>query len=234
MIVILPFEKEFYKSHNYNVYYEGHPIIDFIDRKQKNIPENQLFIDQNDLDSKQIIAILPGSRNQELKKLLPVMLSVVDDFPDYQFVIAGTSSVDKQIYKDLCGNKRVKVIFDQTYALLKYSYAGIVTSGTATLETAIFDVPQIVCYKTSGFSYFIGRQLVKIKFFSLVNLILDKSVVKELLQDDVTKENINSEMNRIISESEYRKEIKDNYNILREKLGKPGVADRIAVTIINS
>ena len=233
LFVILPFEKAFYKKHDYDVIYEGHPLIDFIDRKIKDIPGQEVFFENNDLDIKPIIAILPGSREQEIKKMLPVMLSVVDQFPNYQFIIAATSSLDEELYAIHTVNKKVKLVIDQTYALLKFADSAIVTSGTATLETAMFGVPEIVCYKTSGFSYSIGKLLVSIKFFSLVNLIMDKEVVKELLQEEVTTNNILAEMKKITENESYRGLIVENYSKLNNMLGKSGVADRIAKIMVD-
>ena len=192
MFVILPFEKEFYKKYNYNVNFVGHPLIDGIaGRKQV---DEELFRKEYDLGNKEIIALLPGSRKQEITKMLAVMLSLVDDFSNYQFVVAGAPSQPYEFYKGFIGGKNVKFINNKTYDLLSISHAALVASGTATLETALFKVPQVVCYKGSNISYQIAKRIITLEYISLVNLIMDKEVVKELIQNDFTKENLKKEL----------------------------------------
>ena len=192
MFVILPFEKEFYKKFDYNVHFVGHPLIDAIaDRKQVNVKH---FRDEYDLGDKPIIALLPGSRKQEITKMLSVMLSLVDDFPEYIFVIGGAPSQEFWFYKQFIGSKKVSFINNKTYDLLSVASAALVTSGTATLETALFKVPQVVCYKGGFISYQIAKRIITLKFISLVNLIMDKEVVTELIQNDFTKTNLKKEV----------------------------------------
>jgi lipid-A-disaccharide synthase len=198
MYVILPFEKDFYeKKHNFPVHFVGHPLLDAIaDRKQVD-PEQ--FRKENNLNEKPIIALLPGSRKQEIAKMLFVMLKMIEKFTDSQFVIAGAPSQDLKFYQQFISNENVAIVENKTYDLLSVANAAIVTSGTATLETALFKVPEVVCYKGSAISYQIGKRLVKnIKYISLVNLILDKEVVTELIQDDFNEKKLENELFKIL------------------------------------
>ena len=217
MYVILPFEKEFYENkHNYPVEFVGHPLIDAIaDRIQ--IDEYE-FRAQHELNEKPIIAVLPGSRKQEIKKILSVMLSVVDEFTDYQFVIAGAPSQDFSFYKQFIDNPNVHFVNNKTYDLLSVSTAALVTSGTATLETALFKVPEVVCYKGSWLSFQIGKRLVKhIKYISLVNLIMDKEVVTELIQNNFNTKRLKKELHLILDDYE-RTKFFINYYDLEKKI----------------
>ena len=175
MYVILPFEEAFYKKYNYKVNFVGHPLLDAIADK-KSVDETK-FKKEHDLSDKPVIALLPGSRKQEITKMLSVMLKMVDKFPGYQFVIAGAPSQDYSFYKQFINTKNVKFISNRTYDLLSISYAALVTSGTATLETALFKIPEVVCYKGSWLSYHIAKKIITLKFISLVNLIMDREVV---------------------------------------------------------
>ena len=189
MYVILPFEKDFYEDkHNYPVNFVGHPLIDAISNRT-SINEAD-FRTEHNLSNKPIIALLPGSRKQEINKMLTVMLSIIDDFKDYQFVIAGAPSQEFSFYNTFIKQENITFISNKTYDLLSVTSAALVTSGTATLETALFKVPQVVCYKGSWLSYQIGKRLVNLKYISLVNLILDKEVVTELIQNDFNKKNL--------------------------------------------
>lgn len=231
MFVILPFEKEFYKKHNYNVDFVGHPLIDAIaDRKQVGIKK---FREAYTLGNKPIIALLPGSRKQEITKMLSVMLSLVDDFPEYKFVIAGAPSQDFSFYQNIIGNRKVSFINNKTYDLLSVSYAALVASGTATLETALFKVPQVVCYKGGSISYQIAKRIITLKFISLVNLIMDKEVVTELIQNDFNKKNLKKELTKIL-EKEYRENVFLEYFELEKKLGGKGASKKTAKMIINN
>ena len=235
MIVILPFEKEFYAKYDYEVDYVGHPLLDMI----KNLPANHKteFKKLNNFDDKPIIALLPGSRKQEIKKMLPVMLSVVKRFSDYRFIIAGTQSIGKEFYQELMQNVKVDIVFNQTHELLQNAYAALVTSGTATLETALFSVPEVVCYKGSYISYQIARRVIDksvIKFISLVNLIMDREVVKELIQNDFNSINIERELLKITEDTTYRQQIINDYKTLTEKLGGAGASKKTAEIIKNS
>lgn len=232
MYVILPFEKDFYeKKHNFPVHFVGHPLIDAISNRTQ-VDENT-FREAHQLNKKPIVALLPGSRKQEIKKMLSVMLNIVDKFPNFQFVIAGAPSQDFVFYQQFIGKDNVKFVPNKTYDLLSVSYAAIVTSGTATLETALFKIPQIVCYKTSNASYQIGKRLVKLKYISLVNLIMDKEVVKELIQDDFNETNLEMEFHKIIDGYQRALIFMDYYD-LEKKLGGKGASKKVADLIINN
>ena len=235
MYVILPFEEGFYlNKHNYKVDFVGHPLLDAIDNQKEF--NRQEFLAKNKLSSKPVIALLPGSRNQEIIKLLPLMLDVVSNFKDYQIIIAGAPNKSINYYeKIILSNKEsrssIKVICNQTYDILRISYAAIVTSGTATLETALFKVPQVVCYKTSMISYLIGRLLIhNLKFISLVNIILDKHVVKELIQNNCNKDNLVIELQKILNKSDRSLMLKE-YELLHKKLGGKGASKKTAELI---
>ena len=235
MFVILPFEEGFYiNKHNYKVDFVGHPLLDAIDNQKEF--NRQEFLAKNKLSSKPVIALLPGSRNQEIIKLLPLMLDVVSNFNDYQIIIAGAPNKSIDYYKKIIlSNKEsrssIKVICNQTYDILRISSAAIVTSGTATLETALFRVPQVVCYKTSVISYLIGRLLIyNLKFISLVNIILDKHVVKELIQNNCNKDNLVIELQKILNKSDRSLMLKE-YELLHKKLGGKGASKKTAELI---
>ncbi|MFN0033123.1 MAG: lipid-A-disaccharide synthase [Flavobacteriales bacterium] len=224
MFVVLPFEKDFYQKHDYDVSFVGHPLLDVIADRRNNTAQ---FIAENELDQKPIIALLPGSRKQEISTMLPLMLSVKNDFPNHQFVVAGAPGQAAEYYSTMLPAD-VKIIFGKTYELLQNAEAGLVTSGTATLEAGLFKLPQVVCYKGSSISYQIARQLVKIKFISLVNLILDREAVTELIQQKLNTANIKHELNALLFDhSRFQKMISD-YDELHSKLGGPGASSRVA------
>jgi len=229
MYVILPFEKAFYeKKHAFPVHFVGHPLLDAIaDRKLINEKE---FRENNNLNDKPIIALLPGSRKQEIKKMLSVMLKMIDKFRDYQFVIAGAPSQDYEFYKTFIKSTSVKFIANKTHDLLSISYAALVTSGTATLETALFKVPEVVCYKGSTISYRIGKWLVDLKYISLVNLILDREVVTELIQHDFNEKRLEQELTKILDEK-HREQLFLDYFDLEKKLGGKGASEKTAELI---
>lgn len=232
MYVILPFEKDFYeKKHHFPVHFVGHPLIDAIANREQ-IDEFE-FRAENELNNKPIIAILPGSRKQEITKMLSVMLSLVEDYSEYQFVIAGAPSQDYSFYKPFIKSKNIKFISNKTYDLLSVSKAAIVTSGTATLETALFKVPEVVCYKGSWMSYQIGKRLVNLDYISLVNLIMEKEVVTELIQNDFNPKNLKRELDLILDEFE-RIKFFNNYFDLEKKLGGQGASKKTAELIIKS
>jgi len=233
MYVILPFEKNFYeKKHDFPVHFVGHPLLDAIaDRKQVN-PEQ--FRKENKLNEKPIIALLPGSRKQEIKKMLSVMLQMEDKFNDHQFVIAGAPSQDLAFYKQFIKSENISIVENKTYDLLSLANAALVTSGTATLEAALFKVPEVVCYKGNAISYQIGKRLVKnIKYISLVNLILDRESVTELIQDDFNTKNLENELFKIL-DHKYRKKIFVDYYELEQKLGGKGASENTAALIIKN
>lgn len=232
MYVILPFEKDFYEEkHNFPVHFVGHPLIDAIyDRKQV---DPQIFKKEHNLDERPVIALLPGSRKQEIKKMLKVMVSVAPDFKEYQFVIAGAPSQEKSFYDGFLQNKNVHFVANKTYDLLSISEAALVTSGTATLETALFKVPQVVCYKGSSISYEIAKRVIKLEYISLVNLILNKTVVTELIQHDFNQRRLMEELARIL-DPYTRATMFLEYYELEQKLGGRGASKNTAQLIYNS
>ena len=231
MYVILPFEKDFYETkHHFPVDFVGHPLIDAI--QNRTTIEAAEFRKENDLDDKPIIAILPGSRKQEITKMLEVMLSVVADFPEYQFVIAGAPSQEFSLYAPFLNNKNVRFISNKTYDLLSVSYAALVTSGTATLETALFKVPEVVCYKGSWVSYQIAKRIVTLKYISLVNLIMDREVVTELIQEDCNSKRIKAELQKLLDPIN-RNQVLAQYDLLEAKLGGSGASEKTATLITN-
>jgi lipid-A-disaccharide synthase len=232
MYVILPFEKAFYKDNfDYDVNFVGHPLIDAI--ADRNQVDEQEFRNAHKLNNKPIIALLPGSRKQEIKKMLSVMLSLIDDFLDYQFVIAGAPSQDFEFYKTFIKHSNISFVDNKTYDLLSVSTATLVTSGTATLEAALFKVPQVVCYKGSNISYQIAKRIITLKYISLVNLIMDKEVVTELIQNDFNKNRLKEELERILDESNRVKLFSDYYD-LEKKLGGKGASEKTANLIYKS
>ncbi len=229
LIVILPFEKEFYRQYGVQPTFVGHPLLDAIE----NTLTNPDFLEKNNLDLRPIIALLPGSRQQEIGRMLAIMLKIIDNFPDYQFVVAAAPSVEISMFRQVIGNKDVKWVQGQTYALLQHAAAALVTSGTATLETALFEVPQVVCYKGSQISYEIARRLVDIRFISLVNLIMEQEVVKELIQSDLTPDNLTYELKNLLDDPLVKENMQKNYRLLKEKLGGKGASQRAAQSISN-
>ncbi|RCW90311.1 lipid-A-disaccharide synthase [Winogradskyella arenosi] len=231
MYCILPFEKDFYSTYNYDVNFVGHPLIDAIaDRPQVN---EAVFRKENKLSELPIIALLPGSRKQEITKMLGVMLSLVEDFKTYQFVIAGAPSQDYDFYKPFIKSENIKFIPNKTYDLLSISYAALVTSGTATLETALFKVPQVVCYKANAISYQIAKRIITLKYISLVNLIMDREVVTELIQGDLNKKRLKKELLAIL-DSEKRDQMFLDYYELEQILGGQGASAKAAELIVSS
>lgn len=232
MLVILPFEKDFYDEYRVDAHFVGHPLLDELS-KVRYINKNN-FVRQNKLNSKkEIIALLPGSRKQEVGRMLEVMLKVVDKFPEYQFVIGCAPSLPEEYYKSLIGNENVQLVFNKTYQLLQVASAALVTSGTATLETALFYVPEVVCYKGNKISYLIAKNLIKVKYISLVNLIMDKPVVKELIQNDLTPENVETELKQLLTNHKVQRQLLDDYEDLRYKLGNAGASNNAATIIFD-
>ena len=230
LFVILPFEKDFFEiKHHFPVEFVGHPLIDAIHNRIKT--DEASFRKENNLNEKPIIAILPGSRKQEISKMLSVMLSIVSDFPDYQFVIAGAPSQEYHFYTPFLTNENVKFISNKTYDLLSIATAALVTSGTATLETALFKVPEVVCYKGSWASYQIAKRIITLKYISLVNLIMDEVVVTELIQDKFNPKNLKQELSKLLEEN-HRKVLLKKYDDLEAKLGGGGASEKTAKIIV--
>ena len=229
MFVILPFEKDFYAKFNYQVDFVGHPLLDCIaDRKQIGFED---FCSTNQLTNKPIIALLPGSRKQEISAMLSLMLTVVERFPDYQFVIAGAPSQNASFYKQFI-TKDVAFIENRTYDLLQHATSALVVSGTATLETALFKVPQVVCYKTGWLFYNLAKMVIKIKYISLVNLIMNKESVKELIQSELNTSNLINELTKITT-GDAREIMLNDYEELYQKLGGQGASKRAAKLIVD-
>ncbi len=229
MIVILPFEQKFYAGYDYKVDYVGHPLLDAV---AQNGEKSISFLSENQLTGKPIIALLPGSRKQEIRKMLGIMLKVTPYFSDYQFVIAGAPSIESSFYKEITGSKKVNIVTGQTQQLLKHAHAALVTSGTATLETALLNVPEVVCYKGSRISYEIAKRIVDIKYISLVNLIMDREIVKELIQDKLTIKNLKTELEKILDGSS-RQKMLDDFALLKSELGSGGASAKAAEIIFN-
>lgn len=232
MYVILPFEKNFYEDkHDFPVHFVGHPLLDAIANRKAIDPVK--FAQENGLNEKPIVALLPGSRKQEITKMLSVMLKMAPKFPDHQFVIAGAPSQELSFYMKFIKDENIAIVENKTYDLLSVAKAALVTSGTATLETALFKIPEVVCYKGSEISYQIGKRLVNIKYISLVNLILDKEVVTELIQDEFNETNLENELFKILDHKE-RETMFDHYYELEQKLGGKGASDKTAKLIVKN
>lgn len=225
MLCILPFEEAFYNKWDYKVEYVGHPLIEVV-KAAKEAPSIPPF------SEKPIVALLPGSRKQEVKEKLPVMLSVARYFPEFQFIVAQAPSLDDAFIQQFtAAYPNVSVVKGQTYPLLLQAHAALVTSGTATLETALFGVPEVVCYKGSPVSYFFAKRLIKVKYISLVNLIMDKPVVTELIQQDLTEENLLKELTLLVKDTARRQQMKADYAMLWTLLGD-GMASRKAAEAV--
>ena len=231
MYVILPFEKIFYEEkHKFPVHFVGHPLLDSIAQHKK--VDDDIFKRENNLDNRPIIALLPGSRKQEITKILSVMISITDKYPEYQFVIAGAPSQEFSFYQQFITNENIHFVSGKTYDLLSIAKCALVTSGTATLETALFNVPEVVCYKGNWLSYQIAKRIISLKYISLVNLIMDKPVVTELIQDELNSKNLKFELDKLLEENNRKKILRD-YDELRKKLGNSGASNRTAELITN-
>jgi lipid-A-disaccharide synthase len=227
LFCILPFEVDFYKSWGMEADYVGNPLLDAI----AAFTPDPDFRKKNGLADKKIIALLPGSRKQEISRLLPDMVAVIPNWLGYEFVIAGAPAFKADYYEQYLGGHKVKIVFDSTYNLLANAEAAVVTSGTATLETALFHIPQVVVYKSSAASITIARLVIKVKFISLVNLIMDRLVVKELIQQNCNPQSIDLELKQILDDSLYRESMLNNYGELDKLMGKPGASARTAELI---
>lgn len=229
MLVILPFEEDFYKKYDYQVDFVGHPLLDVL--KKEPSCNKEEFLKMNSLTRKPIVALLPGSRKQEVQKMLEQMLKVTPHFEEFQFVVAGVDTISKEVYTDILKNSSAKVVLNQTHDLLHFSEAALVTSGTATLETALLEVPEVVCYKGNQLSYEIAKRIINVKYISLVNLIMDRLVVKELIQGDLNEKNLVGELNLLLNDEPAKKRLKSDYLELKNKLGISGASSRAAKII---
>lgn len=232
MLTILPFEKQFYAERGLDVEYVGHPLLQVIDDFTEKKTDTPLF---GHIKNEGTIALLPGSRRQEIKIKLPLMVEVASHFPDYSFVVAKAPAIEDSFYSGLIPTgKNLYTTTGKTYDLLYKAKAALVTSGTATLETALFNVPQIICYKGSKVSYEIAKRLIKVKYIGLVNLIMDKPVVKELIQDELSVENMVAELKDLLNNSDKKLQIQQDYAALRKILSEGGKASEQAATIITN
>ena len=227
LFVIFPFEVDFFKKYDYEVEFVGNPLFDAIAAFKPNAD----FLKRNQLEDKKIIALLPGSRKQEVEQMLELMVAAKGQFPGYQFVIAGVGNLPKEFYERFLDNE-ISLITDQTYDLLTHAQAAMVTSGTATLETALFGVPQVVCYKTSWLSYSIASRLIRVPFISLVNLIAEKEAVKELIQDELTPDNIAEEIEKIVTATPQRAAQIADYDRIKQILGSAGASAQTGKRIV--
>ncbi len=231
MFVILPFEKAFYKKYDYDADFVGHPLLDVTEHYVADTD----FRAKNGLSEKPIIALLPGSRKQEISRMLSGMLEMIKHFPDYQFVVAGAPSQPASFYEPIletAPSDRVKLVSQQSYDLLKNAAAALVTSGTATLETALFRVPQVVCYRGNSINYFLAKRLINVKYISLVNLIVDKPLVKELIQEDFNTEELSTALSHILEEKNAQNLV-EGYEDLIKQLGQSGASARTASKMVN-
>jgi lipid-A-disaccharide synthase len=233
MITILPFEKDFYAKYNYKAHYAGHPLLDIINDEMKN-DDWQTFKTNYNLDDRPIIAVLPGSRKQEIKKMLPIMVQMVEQFPEYQFVTSKVKGQSFSLYQSQIKNRKTTLVEGDTYTLLRHAKAAMVTSGTATLETALWNVPQVVCYKGSFISYLIAKSVIgkHLKYISLVNLILDKPAVTELIQYDFNFKRLKEELEKIVQNNDFIAAMKADYQQLKQILGSSGASDNAAELIV--
>jgi lipid-A-disaccharide synthase len=233
LYTIFPFETNFFKDYAYNVTYVGNPLIDAINHYKTNKLEEN-FNEKHHLSDRPIIALLPGSRKQEIHTKLPVMLEATKQFQNYQLVIAGAPSFDASFYAPFLQGREAKVLFGSTYSILENAEAALVTSGTATLETALFHIPQVVCYIASPISYAIAKRLIKIKYISLVNLIFDKEVVPELIQHECTPEKVKNELKEIVLGGRKRTQQLNDYKELTNMLGNGSASSEVAKHLLNA
>jgi len=231
LFTILPFETDYFKNHNIDVNYVGNPLMDSVASFRKKALSKEEFLANNNLDERPVVALLSGSRKQEIKNTLPIMKKAAACYPEFQFVVAGVSTVNKKIYDKILAGFPIPVIYNQTYELLNNAYAALVASGTATLETALFGVPQTVLYRVEGgrvIQFIMKNFFLKVKWASLPNLILNKEALKEFIQVDLTVKNVRDELHRLLYEQDYRNKITTDYNRLKKLVGEPGTSKRAA------
>lgn len=229
---VLPFEKAFYEKFGYKADFVGHPLLDEMNEQYSET--EQSIRERLKLGNQPIIALLPGSRKQEIRTKLPVMLEAAAQFPDHLCIIAGAPGQSQEAYAPYLKNNNTRLVFGETYALMRIARAGMITSGTATLEAALFRLPQVVCYKANSISYAIAKRLIKVKFISLVNLILDREAVKELIQHEMTPQRIGEELHGLLNEGHRRQTILADYDQLHHILGGPGASERTATEVLKS
>jgi lipid-A-disaccharide synthase len=234
MYIIFPFEVGFYKKHNINAVYCGNPLLDETERRVAAFPNKSEIIKLLRLESKPVVALLAGSRKSEVKKVLPKMLEMLPYFPEYQFVLAGVKNLPDEFYMDIIGDSPLKLIKEKTYQILYIADAALVTSGTATLETALLNIPQVVCYKGDFFSMLIAWLVINVKYISLVNLISGNEVVKELVQYSLNRKNLIYELKAALPGGQKRERIFDGYKELRKIIGSPGASGRVASDMVKT
>lgn len=232
LFIIFPFEKEYFKKWGIDAVYCGNPLMDSIEERKKNLPSKEDFFAENNLDERPVIALLAGSRRHEIDYNFPFMIELSKHFPDYQFVVAGVSWLDKSVYENHMTGSDVKYVRDKTYELLSFSSAAVVTSGTATLETALLGVPEFICFWCSWFSYAVAKNFLKIKYISLVNLVMDREVVKELIQKDMNMKMAVAELRAILAGGDKYDRILSDYKELNEAIGGSGASRRTAAEMV--
>ena len=236
MFTIFPFETGFYQKHNFDVHYVGNPLLDSISAFRKRALSKDEFYQKYNLDDRPVVALLAGSRVQEIKRMLPFMVSITRQFSGFQFVVAGVKNIDRELYDTYLNDSRIKLIFDQTYDLLNHAHTALVSSGTAALETALFNVPQTVIYKVEGgwVTDFVFRNFIfKMAGVSLPNIIMNREIVREFIQVKMTFKNVKAEMDRLLFNEEYREKIFNEYKRLKERMGEPGCSRRAAEQMVN-
>ncbi len=232
LFIIFPFEIEYFKKRGIETIYEGNPIMDSIAQTLAQLPSKEQFVAENGLDSRPIVALLAGSRKSEIRRNMEFMVAISKAHPEWQFVVAGVSWQPAELYESFVEGSDIKVLTDKTYGLLKYSSAAVVCSGTATLETALIGTPEVVCYRMDEFSYRVARLFVKIGWISLVNIIMDRTVVRELIQHDMTVENASAELAAIMEGGAKHAQMMADYNQLQQIVGGEGASDRFAARMV--
>ena len=229
LYVVLPFEESFFQKHDISVFYSGHPLLD---TEETNAQSRDAFLKEHSLSDQPLIALLPRSRKQEIRAMLPVMARMKAHYPQYTLVIAGAPGQTPSFYREVLEDDSIPVLFGATLGLLRHAKAGLITSGTATLEAGISGLPQVVCYKGSAISYAIAKRLVKVKYISLVNLILDKPAVRELIQHDFNEESLKTALDGLLNDTAVATELASDYDHLRACLGGPGASRRTAIHML--
>jgi lipid-A-disaccharide synthase len=233
MFIIFPFEEEFYKKHGISVKYYGNPLVDETEKRISSFPEKSEIFRSIGIVEQPVIALLAGSRRHEIEHVLPEMMKVIPHFPEYRFILTGVRNISDEFYRNIIGDAKVMLVKDKTYEILHISKAALVTSGTATLEAALLDTPQVVCYKGDFFSALIAWAVIKVRYISLVNLIMDFEVIKELIQFDLQEKKLLTELSSILPGGGRRDKILDDYRALRIKLGPAGASGRIAREMVD-
>ena len=228
MFIIFPFEKAFYQKHHYPALYFGNPLIDAVDQQMAHRSSFEAFTAEVGLDGRPIVAIMPGSRKQEIDRNLEVMLGILPDYPDHQFIIAGAPSIERAYYERYLDVPNLNFVYNRTYDLLSHSKAAVITSGTATLEAALFNVPQVVCYRANPVSYHIARHFVQVSYISLVNLNLEREAVRELLQKEMNPRHLKEEVSKLLYDEGHVQRMRRDYSELRQILGGSGASESIA------